>query len=153
MIAEGIYKAKTLTKKDSWGLTKAKTGNFQFFLKVQVTGPAEEGADEIDESAGPLIRTIYMPITPKTTDRVLGDLKSIGYDRPTLKGAILTPGTPESFAFGERDVLVKCEHNDFNNRVSEKWQLYKEREKLGGEDLSQFDSLFDSPADGPDGGN
>ncbi len=145
MIAEGLYKAKILSKKDSWGLTKAKTGNFQFFLKVQVTGPAEEGAQEIDESAGACVRTIFMPITAKTTDRVLGDLKSIGYDRPSLKGSVLTPGNPESFSFADRELLVKCEHNDYNNRVSEKWQLHKEREKLGGEDLSQFDSMFDTP--------
>lgn len=143
MIAEGIYRAKVLNKKDSWGLTKAKTGNYQFFIKVQVTGKHSEDAEEIDESAGPLVRTLYLPITDKTKDRVLGELKTIGYDRPTLQSKAIVPGSSESLNFADRECLVRCEHNDYNNKVSEKWNLHREREKLPEEDLSQFDSMFD----------
>ena len=144
MIEEGIYKARVLGKKDAWGVTKAKSGNFQFFIKVKVIEPVDEGQD-IDAEAGDLVRTIFMPITDKTRTRVLGDLKSVGYDRPTLLAKALQPGFEESFDFGNRDVMVKCEHDESwppqAPKPREKWQLYKEREKLADEDLSQFDSV------------
>lgn len=152
MIEEGIYKARILNKKDAWGVTKAKSGNFQFFVKIKVLAPVDDG-QEIDQEAGDLVRTIFMPITDKTRARVLGDLKSAGYDRPTLLAKALQPGFEESHNFADRDVLVKCEHDESwppqNPKPREKWQLYKEREKLADEDLSQFDSVH-GLADVPD---
>lgn len=157
MTPEGVYQA---TIKDN-GLVKARTGNFQIQLLINVTHDEEnnELVDEKTQTIRPLKRSIFMPITPKTKGRVLSELEAIGYDikdengKLALKAKALVPGTDESFLFKGKAIWVECQHDEWQGKVREKWSIC--RRKMGGisrEDESQFDTLFsneDGESDAP----
>ena len=148
-----IYRGSII--KNGWGLGKAQTGTYQLAIKVRV---AEVAKDEDDLAAGfkplekPLTKTVFLPITGGTKNFVLADLQHIGYDRKTLVSAALIPGSPASFDFSDRPVVVQCVHDEWNGKEREKWKICRRKEAaaFAREDATQFDSLFGSDEEGTD---
>lgn len=152
---EGVYKAQVL----SWGLGKAATGTFQFSLSVKVVAKAIEddpsvGLEELTairrdddgndtEVPAPIKRTVFLYLSPKTKDRTLAALKSLGYPHDTLKAEALNAGNVDSHDFAKSPIFVECHHEEYRGKDKEKWELARQpRKELDRESLDQFNNLF-----------
>lgn len=148
MVPTGLYKAKPL----SWGVGKSSKGNFQFSIRCRIE---EVCRDTVDPKAGfevlrdangdpePLIRTTYLPITPKTKERTLAELKAIGYPSPQLNLEYLEPGNEKSHDFSKAVVLLECAHEEWNDKPVERWNIARQmKAQLTLEDRDQFNTLF-----------
>ena len=162
MIQEGIYKARIRNKKDSYGLGKNAKGTNQFVLSFDVIANYEDGEDipENGDDGKPLEkpqRVAILYITQATWERTLRELQSIGYPHKKLIPRALNPGNepegeaPGSFDFAGREFLAQVKHEEYNNKMRERWSIYRPRVgPMTDEDVSQFESQFgEEPAAGP----
>lgn len=152
MTPEGLYKGTVVGQ----ALSRASTGNFTFTLDVKVTKKAADLQDWAngEEPLEPALkRTLFLTITGNTKDRILADLKFIGYDRKNLASTALIPGNPDSFDFTGRDVPLRVEPSEYNGKTRERWNIDRNQrgKKLTPEDTSQFDTMFGDDSGDTDG--
>jgi hypothetical protein len=140
---EGLYKAKIR----SWGITRAKTGTFQIYFDLRIDQRANNEDDPkmgFTNTERPLIRTLYMALTPNTQERVFSELRYIGYDREHLSRADLDPTSGTAYNFEGTEVLVSCTHEEYRDKMREKFQVARRRSfvPLTPDQGENFDNLF-----------
>lgn len=141
---EGLHVAKVVSQ----GITKASTGNFQFFLRVKVLGMADPGDDQnYIPHRTQYERTIYRAITDKTVEYLVQDLEVLGFEGESFSE--LDPSHPQHQSFVGKQFDVTCTHeDDTKGGVREKWSVArgmfgsKPIEPLQARELRQLDSLF-----------
>lgn len=132
---EGIYRGK-ITK---WGLESAKTGNPQWVFSAVLTeiasDPENLTADGWQTLNRPLNRKVFNPITPKTVDRVLDEVKSLGVkvDSPLDLDPRLGKNPAD---FQNVQVVLSCEHEEWpegSGKINAKFRISRRR---GGKPLT-----------------
>lgn len=129
------------------GLSKAKTGNTQFVVRVKVLGcPTGDGQYAPDPFQ--YERTIFLTITQNTIDFVSETLEYLGYDRQGF--GPLDPSHPQHQSFIGKQVDLYCTHeNDQSGNPREKWRISRnggskalELTPLNQKELRELDALF-----------
>jgi hypothetical protein len=129
------------------GLSKARTGNSQFVVRVKVLGvTGQNGAFLTDPFQ--YERTIFMTITPNTIDRIADTLEMLGYNRQGF--GPLDPSHPQHVSFIGKQVDLYCNHeNDQNGNLREKWGISTgsggkalDLTPLNQKELRELDALF-----------
>lgn len=143
----------------SQGFTQAKTSsNPQFFLVGKVTGQINpDDSNEIWDCES-YERTIKLTITDKTIDRVLSDLRKIGFAGSRFTE--LDPENPKCHSFVGQEIDVQCtlEAGQTNkDKLYERWELpyeAKPREAIKSEKTvaSKLDALFGKKLSAANGG-
>lgn len=133
----------------TWGLGKSKNkGTPEFQIRFEVLGKINPNDPE-----GQLLpctqyeRTIYRYITTGTKDFVIEDLEYLGYDKPSFR--YLDPNVDGSHDFSNREIKVRCDHEEYQGEVKERWALdrghtLKEVEPLDSKAVRELDALFGS---------
>lgn len=140
----GLHVAKVVSQ----GITKASTGNFQFFLRVKILGMADPGDEQnYIPHRTQYERTIYRAITDKTVEYLVQDLDVLGFAGESFSE--LDPSHPQFQNFAGKQFDVVCTHeDDTKGGVREKWSIArgmagsKPIEPLQARELRQLDSLF-----------
>lgn len=154
MYEQGKYKFQVIAQ----GFTKAQSGNPQFFLTGKPTGLVNpDKPDEIFE-CDDYERTLKVTITDKTIDRILGDLRKIGFTG--AKFSELDPSNPKCHSFVGEEIDVQCTHEpgrDNPGKLFEKWEFPYERkaqEPIASEKgiATKLDALFGKKLSAVNGG-
>ena len=98
----GCYKVQITSQM----FVEATTGNPMFVLKFKVLECIEPFNDNLVQYE----RKCFLAITDKTYQRVIEDLKAIGFPGETLKK--LHPATPGFHDFVGRDLEMYCTHEE-----------------------------------------
>jgi hypothetical protein len=138
----GVYVAKVVQQ----GLTKASTGNTQFILRFRVEGKPDPVDPESMQAVAEFERTIWMTITEKTVERIVGDLRNLGYRAESF--GPLDPSHPSHESFVGNQIEVYCKHEaDQSGNQRERWQLNRaaaaiEIKPLEAKEVRQLDMMF-----------
>lgn len=144
MYEQGKYKFKITAQ----GFTQAKSGNPQFFLTGKVTGQINpRNATEIYDCDN-YERTIKVTITDNTIDRILSDLRNIGFTGSRFSE--LDPSNPKCHSFVGTEIDAECRHKpgrDDKSKLFEDWDFpYSRapREAIASDKsvASKLDALF-----------
>jgi hypothetical protein len=124
-----------------YGITEASTGTQQVFIAFDLIGRFDPASGQL-VGCQPAERTYYKAITPKTIDWVLSDLKTVGFDKDSLK--YLDPEVPGAVNLFGKEIDVVCDHETYNGSLRERWSIQRERnrKKVGHHELSQLDVQF-----------
>lgn len=103
-------------------LSKARTGNSQFVLRVKILGAGSGTSYSRDQNQ--YERTIFMTITDGTIDYVANALETLGYNRQGF--GPLDPSHPHHQSFVGQSVNLYCKHeSDQSGNLRERWQVSK----------------------------
>lgn len=149
MLEAGFYQAKVI----DWAFEQNKNKNWQVTLSCRLLSYAAAPRDTYEPLDKNYKRTVFETITDKTKQRVLADLRAIGYphDKPLLSG-LLDPTKPDAVDFSKCDDLVlECAHETWDDKKSptpkdvERWTIYRRGAAAAPvlrEDADQFDQQF-----------
>ena len=115
---KGMYRVKVTR----WGLTKARTGNTQFVISFKPIGFIDPSYPQGEY--GPCSdheRSIFCVITDKTIDRVVSDLRHLGYEQDNFDG--LNPLDPAAHNFEGLEFDAECFFENYQGQQKEKWQF------------------------------
>lgn len=141
--AAGRYWGKLIAQ----GMGESKEKKTPFFAATfEIVGKvdlAKPDGDLLDCPNGQ--RTIYLYITDKTVDRVIEDLKALGYDKPAFR--FLDPETPGFVDLSGREIGLYCTHEEYDGKFREKWGIHRDGagpkiEPLDQKGLKALDNLF-----------
>jgi hypothetical protein len=139
--AEGRYWVRVVSQET--GESKEK-GTPYFRLRVAILGPVSQDNPDAYDSCPHGERSVTFWFAPKTTERIIEDLQSIGFDKPSFK--FLEPFNSGHHDFTNVEFVAYCKHSDYKGG-SEEWNLSGERprsEPLAPEKFRELDSLFGS---------
>jgi hypothetical protein len=132
--APGRYQAEVLDQ----GFEEAGTGTPYFFMQLKVLARYE--GDERRECPR-FERTYRQYLANDTGARILkDDLKGVGVEVVNL--ALLDPSADGHVSLVGRTLDVTCEHDAYQGRPVERWQLRKPRKKLGPDAVGQLAARF-----------
>ncbi len=114
MYEQGQYHCEVTSQ----GFSESQSGTPFFFLKVEPDSYIEAGG-EVRPVHDVAERTVYMYLTDKTNDRVIGQLRELGFDGSSFRE--LEPGGGYSFV-GDT-IILRCEHDVYENKRREKWDI------------------------------
>jgi hypothetical protein len=110
------------------------TGTLKFCLVVLIV----ENLDDPDNPCRQMTREVNQWLSRRTLDRVMRDLRSLGYDGADLSG--LDPDKHGFHDFRGQETEVLCEHEqDLDGNLWERWKLCGPPRKL--QDKSQLREL------------
>lgn len=134
-----VYNARIV----KWGVSEAKTGTAQAFFKVLILNESDGKGGTFD--CPEFERTIYRAITEKTVDRLVDDIARLGVELESF--AQLDPENPKAVAFDGVEVEVRCKHESYNGKPTEKFDFNfggGEPKAIESTGLSKLDKLFGS---------
>jgi hypothetical protein len=112
----GTYK----TEVSGQGFTVASTGTIQFWLRFVVLERVQPFNDNLDKYT----RTLFLPITEKTADRVMYSLNTIGFEGDNFDDVNPLHKGYHSFVGLQLEML--CTHEpDQDNQPKERWSLQR----------------------------
>jgi hypothetical protein len=116
----GRYRARVTSQ---W-FEEANTGTPTFVLRFQVLN----GIAPFNDSLPSMERTAYISLTEKTVERVIENLRSIGFKGQSFLE--LDPGVEGFHNFAGKEIEVHCRHEpDQVNQMRERWSLRVENRK------------------------
>jgi hypothetical protein len=122
------------------GFNQASTGTVQFWLRFIVLEQLEPFADNLEKFS----RTMYLPITARTADRVMEDLHSLGFRGNAFEG--VDPRQRGHFSFVDKEVELTCSHeHDQNNQPTERWLLRGVGRPVDDDKVSGLNQLLSKP--------
>lgn len=128
------------------GLSKARTGNSQFVIRVKVLG-TPNGEQSYDRDPFQYERIIFMTITQNTINFVSETLEALGYSGQGF--GPLDPSHPQHQSFVGQQVDLYCTHEaDQSGNMREKWRISRnggsnlELNPLNQKELRELDALF-----------
>ena len=95
-------------------------------------------------------RSLYIYMTAKTKDQVGRAMEYLGYNRESFK--FLNRDTEGAHAFLGKEINVRCEHEEYEGSVQERWSLCTSAEikPLHEMRVMELDSMFGkSGSNGP----
>jgi hypothetical protein len=110
-----------------YGVLEAKDeGKYeQVFIEFEVVGRYDPATGELRECP-PALRTYFRSTHPNSVDWLLGDLKSLGYDKPSLRH--LDPEAEGAVNWFGKKVDFTCEHDASRDGTPrEQWSIARER--------------------------
>ena len=108
----GLYKCRILDQ----GYTEASTGTEQFWIKFLVLKAVEPVRDNLEKYS----RMAYFPLTDKTADRVMRDLRALGFKGDDFE--LLDPCIEGHHSFvGNEPELMCSVDKSLNGTPREKW--------------------------------
>jgi hypothetical protein len=124
------------------GLSPAKTGTPQIFVKVKVLGrvnaadPKQYDADERQHE-----RTMYQAVTTSTVEFVLDKLEAIGFTG--VAWSEFDRANPNSQDLVGNSIKMYCKHESYNDELKERWDISRGGgNRMDAEATSKLDSLF-----------
>lgn len=152
----GVY----IGKIKNWYRGVSQNGSAYIEFVVFVTErETEEGEREKLETPFSVPVTRYM--TPGALPITAADLAYLGYtDGDPAK---LDRDHPQAFNFRDKEVYVRCDHDEYQGKTREKWNLQRRKRPATAEERKRIDSTLaegfaaemarlrgDQPAEGPD---
>jgi hypothetical protein len=142
--APGAYIGEVIAQ----GLTKNEnTNNTQFVLRVKILGkPDASDPESMEPVTYQYERTMWMSITEKTAERVVTDLRKIGYQANSF--GPLDPSHAQHESFIGNQVDLYCKHEaDQHGQLREKWMISRQGggmkiAPLEAKDVRALDMLF-----------
>jgi hypothetical protein len=129
----GIYKCRIIAQ----GFGEAQTGTPEFWIQFRVLERTEPFNDSLDQ----LVRTIHLYITEKTFDRVMEDLRLLGYTGDSLEG--VDPCQEGYCDFVGKEFEFFCIHEpDQNGELRERWSARQVGRPLDRDKLKELNRLF-----------
>jgi hypothetical protein len=132
-----------------WALTKAKTGTPQFALSFVPLGKlnAQNPEDDHLEACPDFERTIFRPITEKTAQWLLADLKTL-FEYPYEQLTPLDPESPAAIDLTDREFTAILVYEEYDGRTRERWSFATGQANLGEPltppEVRKLDVLFGS---------
>jgi hypothetical protein len=127
-----------------WGLGESRNKKTpQFIVRFRILGKINP-----NEPLGQLMqcptdeRTLYLYITPKTKDMFERALGYLGYDRDSFR--FLNRNIDGAHDFLGKEINVRCEHEDYEGSINERWSLSipSEIKPLDDMRIMELDSMF-----------
>lgn len=103
-------------------MSESSKGNPTFVLSFLIVGeinPVDPKGELI--SCPSYERSSFMTLTDKTIDFTIENLVAIGFDKPSFK--FLDPNVNGFFNFTDLEFEVYCKHQEYQGKVSEKFQI------------------------------
>jgi hypothetical protein len=132
-----------------WMLMKAKTGTPQFALSFTPLGKfnAQNANDDRLEACPDFERTIFRPITEKTAQWLLQDLKTL-FEYPHDQFLQLDPESPDAFDLTDREFTAILQYEEYDGKTRERWNFATGQPMLGDpmtpSEVRKLDVLFGS---------
>lgn len=137
---EGLY----LVRVTSNGLTKSSTGTPQAYIDVVVVGKYPENDPEAEvEPVESKKRTIFLPLTEKTIDRVAEEFASLGVVSDLSPKRIMDKSSDDFVSLADTEFKAYVSHDEYQGKVREKWSINRRRayEEPDDETFSKLDAL------------
>jgi hypothetical protein len=123
------------------GLSEAKTGTHQIFVKFKVLGRVNASdPDQFDADELQYERTMYQAITAATVEFVLDKLEAIGFTGAAWSEFDRT--NPDSQNLVGNSIKMYCKHETYNGELKERWDIARGGNRMDSEATSKLDSLF-----------
>lgn len=110
-----------------WGQVQSQqfgetsNGNPQFVLTVLVYASVDPSAPDKTYDCIQNERSIFRTITDKTAEWFWQDMDALGYQGDSFSG--LDPDNPQHHSFVGQSILVRCEHEEYNGKMRERWSI------------------------------
>jgi hypothetical protein len=133
---------KYLGRIKDYGILEAEeAGKYdQVFIEFEVAGRFDPATGLLQECP-PGLRTYFKSTHPNSIDWLLGDLKSLGYDKPSFR--FLDPEVEGAVDWFGKEVEVACDHGTSRDGTPrEQWSIFRERtrRKAKVETLARLDA-------------
>ena len=123
------------------GLSDAKTGTPQIFVKFKVLGRVNAADPEkFDEAEQQYERTMFKAITKDTVGFVLDKLELLGFTGSAWSEFDRT--NPDSQDLTGSSIKMYCKHELYKNEPKERWDVARGDNRMDAETTSKLDSLF-----------
>ncbi len=123
------------------GLSPAKTGTPQIFIKFKVLGRVNAAdPDQFDPDEHQYERIMYQAITAATVEFVLDKLEVIGFTGTAWSEFDRT--NPNSQDLVGNSIKMYCKHETYNGELKERWDIARGGNRMDAEATSKLDSLF-----------
>jgi hypothetical protein len=131
----GKYQAKVLDQ----GFEEASTKTVCFFLQLSVLGRYDEQG-KLQEC--PHYERVYKQYLANDTGANIlkGDLKSLGVEVNDLTQLDLD--APGAISLRDRVIDVVCDHDTYNGKTVERWQIRRRRNKLDSNSVRALNDKF-----------
>ncbi|ANS03325.1 hypothetical protein [uncultured Mediterranean phage uvDeep-CGR2-KM19-C37] len=140
MYEPGTYWAKITAQQ----LSETSKGNPQFVLTFSLQGRVNRADPEGDLVPCPSgERRMYRAITDKTIKYFMDDLRSLGFIGDSFRQ--LDPKFSGHFSFLGKELEVECEHEMYEGKQKERWQLRfgaAPLDSLADDKVRNLDALF-----------
>jgi hypothetical protein len=109
------------------------------FIDFEVIGRYDQATGKLEECP-PAVRTYYKSTHPNSLDWLLGDLKFLGYDKPSFR--YLDPEVVGAVDWFGKEVDLYCDLKTRDGTPREQWSLFRERsrKKAKAETLARLDA-------------
>lgn len=140
---EGVYRGVVT----GWEFSKSsKAETPQLVLRVRVDAKAihddaiSAGFGDLEE---PMTKKVCEYITRNTAERVRDDLRTLGYPGTNFPFD-LVPDHPTAFDFGDKEIQLRCKHEEYQNRLTDKWSISRAKpgKPLGEEEMLQLAEIY-----------
>lgn len=124
------------------GLSEAKTGTHQLFVKFKVLGRVNASDPEkYDADEQQYERIMYQAITAKSVEIALDKLEALGFTGTAWSE--FDRANPDSQDLVGNSIKMYCKHETYNGEQKERWDISRGGgNRMDAEATSKLDSLF-----------
>lgn len=148
---QGVYQGKVLFH----SLTESNSGTPGIELRVRYTQRENEATGEFEVLDTPITRNITLWLSKGAIEITQQNLDYLGYKDRSL--ARLSRTHPNAYSFTGTTVFGKCTHEEYKDKLQEKWNLQRRKSSLAPEReealLAKVEEDFALAASAGDGAN